>query len=464
MPKLTKELMNGNVKKRFERDAVYTNVSDVLIAINPFQKLDHVMGPHVTDAYHYTKSDDDIRRMAPHIYVLARRAFIGAIGLGREPPLNQSILISGESGAGKTESTKLCIRYLATMSNLIKSRTRGGAVDDQDDEEVVENKLVAANPLLEAFGNAKTLRNDNSSRFGKWLSLQFSHEGVIIGGRVRQYLLEESRVVFQLPMERNFNIFYQVCLGTDAGVPDDFTLLNKSGCTTINNVNDKDEYYILTDAMRALGVDIPTRQDIFSVIRSILWLGNVEYKAGAANATIDAKSAKAMKECADLLFESKGIETLTEILTLKAITVGKETTKSPRTLEAASALKDSICKALYGQLFVWAVLRLNVALAAPAESGNKKKKITIGILDIFGFETFAVNGFEQLCINYANEKLQKHFLSVMIQEEMKMYEREGLNVSSMTMSDNGACVDLLEKKPNGVFPLLADELKVLSAV
>lgn len=485
LPELSLPIILQTIKARFARNCIFTNVSEIVISVNPFQYLDNVLGEGIIRQFHVDKSQAEIASYPPHLYSLARAAFRGAVGAGPHPAKNQSVLISGESGAGKTEATKLCLRYFASMSatrgggavnnnnnsgnnnnnntsgnnNLgIPSDAKEGSVNT--DEDSLEHKLMNANPILEALGNAKTLRNDNSSRFGKWVSLQLNGKGMIVGGSITKYLLEESRVVNVGPGERNYHIFYQVCkkFGAD---PSKFRYL-ASSCVESADVDDTQDFETVMDALRSIGMVHEDRQTLCNTVWGILHLGDIKFdKTDGADSSLakDELSQKALKRAAEFLVGSVNEEAFSKLLLKQVVQAGHETVITPRTEEQARTTRDSIAKMLYARLFDYTVWKINGAIEL-AQASGQKVATSIGILDIFGFESFEINSFEQLCINYANEKLQLFFIDYLTTAELALYQAEGLDVGKMphTFTNNQPCVDLLEK-PNGVFSLIGDEVR-----
>lgn len=354
------------------------------------------------------------------------------------------------------------------------------AFEEMSSDDTIEEKLMNANVVLEALGNAKTCRNDNSSRFGKWTSLQLNSRGVIIGGQVTQYLLEESRVVAAGPGERNYHIFYQACSILDGYDPGQFNYLNRTGCLSVEGMCDRRSYGDLVDSFRSIGVSREDRNSIFEIIKGILHLGQLEFIEGDGEETKcrlkDTESiARSLEFAGCVLFgsgetdEARGAAgaALRHILSNQKMSMGRETLLVPRTPEQAMATRDSIAKLVYSKLFSYTVQRINDATraksrAADGDGGDRQESAsvaaTIGVLDIFGFEAFDVNSFEQLCINYANEKLQLFFINFLTKEELAVYAREDISVGQVDVASNQPCVQLLEQ-PGGVFSILNDEVK-----
>eukprot|EP00601_Ochromonadales_sp_CCMP2298_P023667 CAMPEP_0173273484 /NCGR_PEP_ID=MMETSP1143-20121109/1925_1 /TAXON_ID=483371 /ORGANISM="non described non described, Strain CCMP2298" /LENGTH=675 /DNA_ID=CAMNT_0014210219 /DNA_START=96 /DNA_END=2120 /DNA_ORIENTATION=- len=433
-----------HVRNRFCKQVIYTHVGSILVAVNPFQQLD-IYGPR------------DVRRAVqgnyPHVYVTAANAYAQL----QSNCKNQSVLISGESGAGKTETTKKVLAYLA---NVAPGTKRQGEVG-------MEDKILQSNPLLEALGNAKTLRNNNSSRFGKWMAVGFDAGFAIQGCQVTNYLLEKSRVVGQTQGERNYHIFYQLLSGADKETKkrlnlkdaSDYLYLNQSGCVAIEGVEDGKDFSEVLAAMKTLSFSAQMVESMLGVVGGILLLGNIIFAEGkdTDSSQVDVLSRETLKHCAQLL--GLNVDMFTYSLTEKKVQMGRGSIISI-TLSVAQAAenRDTVAKTLYSCLFDWVISKVNLTL-----EGSGVAPLNIGILDIFGFEVFDVNSFEQLCINYANEKLQFHFNQVIFNEESAMYAYEGVPTESVQFEDNGECVSLIEGKPYGLLALLEEECSLGNA-
>ena len=405
-----------NVRKRFQNDDIYTFIGTILVAVNPFKWMESLFDIDVINYYRFLSPGQKCR---PHLYSLANNAYKCLLDTKRD----QSIIISGESGAGKTEATKKCLQYFAEVA------TSSTAVDQ---------KLLAANPVLEAFGNAKTVRNDNSSRFGKWMEVQFDTQLTIFGCRIENYLLEKSRVVSQANNERNFHIFYQLCAGADdelrkeleLGSCEEYAYLNKS-CYTINGLDDKEEMVLLHDDMKAIGLSKDETQDMFRIVAAVLHLGNLKFAAhtnmdsGEDGSTVLSRTKSSLMAASRLL----GVDpdTLSLELCSRVRVFMKKEVRSSVLPSKASDSRDSLAKALYGHMFDWLVKRVNASMVA-----GGKVEGTIGVLDIFGFEIFPHNSFEQLCINFCNEKLQQHFNNYVFKMETQEYMREGIDFQDVS--------------------------------
>ncbi|GFR68421.1 myosin-Vb [Elysia marginata] len=428
-----------NLKVRFvEQNQIYTYCGIVLVAINPYEYLD-IYSNDIIQAY----SGQDMGAMDPHIFAVSEEAFKQMSRFDR----NQSIIVSGESGAGKTVSAKFAMRYFATVG--------GSQAETQ-----VERKVLASNPIMEAIGNAKTTRNDNSSRFGKYIELRFSKQHSIQGAHMRTYLLEKSRVVFQASEERNYHIFYQLCASEHLpefkdlylGSPDDFFYTSQGAAPEIRDVDDAEELTKTREAFTTLGFPEKDQMMVFRIISAILHFGNVHIKErDGESCEVPAKDESIKILCKLLAIEESQMRMW--LCTRKIQTVNETLTK-PLTESTASFARDALVKGIYSRLFDWIVTQINKAL----HSSSKSHKF-IGVLDIYGFETFKVNSFEQFCINYANEKLQQIFNMHVFKLEQEEYVREQIEWSFIDFYDNQPCIDLIESKL-GILDLLDEECKV----
>lgn len=382
-----------NLRVRFlESNHIYTYCGIVLVAINPYEQL-QIYGEEVIDAY----SGQNMGDMDPHIFAVAEEAYKQ---MARDER-NQSIIVSGESGAGKTVSAKYAMRYFATV---------GGSANDTN----VEEKVLASSPIMEAIGNAKTTRNDNSSRFGKYIQIGFSRQYNIIGANMRTYLLEKSRVVFQAEDERNYHIFYQLCASSslqefkDLGLcsAEDFTYTSLGENIFIEGVDDAEDFKKTREAFTLLGIKDSNQSGIFKIIASILHLGNIEIcsERDGDSCHISSNDLHLKHFCRLLGVELQQME---HWLCHRKLVTASETYVKSMSMKQATNARDALAKHIYARMFDWIVEHINKSLHT-----SSKQHSFIGVLDIYGFETFEVNSFEQFCINYANEKLQQQFNSV----------------------------------------------------
>jgi myosin-1 len=348
-------------------------------------------------------------QMPPHVFAIAESSYYN-MNAYKE---NQCVIISGESGAGKTEAAKRIMQYIANVS--------GGSNSSIQE---IKDMVLATNPLLESFGNAKTLRNNNSSRFGKYLSLQFNAQGEPVGADITNYLLEKTRVVGQIVNERNFHIFYQFTKGASKtyrdtfGVqePDKYLYTSKSKCFNVDGIDDLAEYKDTLNAMKIIGLSQAEQDEIFRMLAAILWTGNIQFREDKdGNAEVADESV--VNFLAYLLEVDPGL--VIQAITIRILTPRNgEVIESPANPAQALATRDALAMAIYNNLFDWIVERVNVSLKARGSTAN-----SIGILDIYGFEIFEKNSFEQLCINYVNEKLQQIFIQLTLKAEQEECSR-----------------------------------------
>jgi len=371
---------------------------------------------------------------------------------------NQTVVVSGESGAGKTVSAKYIMRYFATRESPDQpSKKRGSDLMSETEEQI-----LATNPIMEAFGNAKTTRNDNSSRFGKYIEIMFDKQTNIIGAKIRTYLLERSRLVFQPLKERNYHVFYQLVAGASEKerqelelLPvEQFDYLNQGGSPTVDGVDDKAEFEALKKALLVIGVDDSQQSEIFKLLAALLHLGNVKIGASRTDSTLSASEPSLAKASAILGVDP--VEFAKWTVKKQLITRGEKIT-SNLTQQQATVVRDSVAKFVYSSLFDWLVESINFALAT--EEVLSQVKSFIGVLDIYGFEHFAKNSFEQFCINYANEKLQQEFNAHVFKLEQEEYLKEQIDWTFIDFSDNQPCIDLIEGKL-GILSLLDEESRL----
>ncbi|KAI9741079.1 MAG: class II myosin [Cirrosporium novae-zelandiae] len=447
--KISNEAINENLKKRFENAEIYTYIGHVLVSVNPFRDLG-IYTDKVLDSYR----GKNRLEMPPHVFAVAESSYYNMNAYKD----NQCVIISGESGAGKTEAAKQIMQYIASVSG-------GGNTSIQQTKDMV----LATNPLLESFGNAKTLRNNNSSRFGKYLELQFNAQGEPVGANITNYLLEKSRVVGQIMNERNFHIFYQFTKGASQnyrdhqlieaetfGVqqPQSYLYTSRSKCFDVQGMDDVADFQETLNAMKVIGIPQAEQDNIFRMLAAILWLGNVQFaEDDSGNATITDQS---VVDFVAYLLEVDNAH-VNKALTIRIVETSRGMRRgsiyeSPLNPAQAMAVRDALAKAIYFNLFDWIVARVNVSLQHTGAISN-----SIGILDIYGFEIFERNSFEQLCINYVNEKLQQIFIQLTLKTEQEEYAREQIQWTPINYFDNKVVCELIEeKRPPGVFAALND--------
>lgn len=427
-----------NLRSRYDINEIYTYTGNILIAVNPFRKLPHLYDSFMMEQY----KGAALGELSPHPFAIADAAYRLMMNEG----ISQSILVSGESGAGKTESTKLLMRYLAYMGGRAAAEGRS-----------VEQQVLESNPVLEAFGNAKTVRNNNSSRFGKFVEIQFDQNGRISGAAIRTYLLERSRVCQVSDPERNYHCFYMLCAAPSEvvqkyklGNPRMFHYLNQSNCIELEAMDDGKEYHATRRAMDVVGISSDEQDAIFRVVAAVLHLGNIEFIKGKeidSSQPKDEKSLFHLNTAAELFMcDPKALE---DSLCKREIVTRDETITKSLDPESAVLSRDALAKIVYSRLFDWIVDKINNSIGQDPDS-----KFKIGVLDIYGFESFKTNSFEQFCINLTNEKLQQHFNQHVFKMEQEEYEKEQINWSYIEFIDNQDVLDLIEKKPGGIISLL----------
>uniref|UniRef100_A0A3B3I923 Myosin motor domain-containing protein n=1 Tax=Oryzias latipes TaxID=8090 RepID=A0A3B3I923_ORYLA len=403
-----------NLLLRHKRGLIYTFVGSVLVAVNPYQEFPIYTAEQL---YHGRK----LGELPPHIFAIAESCYFNM----RRNLRSQCCIISGESGAGKTESTKLILQYLTAISGKLSLQE-------------IEKQILESNPILEAFGNSKTIRNDNSSRFGKYLEIFFNKNGVIEGARIEQYLLEKSRVCHQVrqlhPSKSQLlsPLSEAVVLFQCKPIKPQVIHLQMQGR------DDAKDFDRIRSALKILTFSENQFQDILKLLAAMLHLGNVTFD-GECSQTAWIKS------------------TLEKSLTQRSIEANKERVTKPLSSQQAAACRDAVVKAIFNKLFKWIVENINNVIYKRLANNPKSSYLSIGLLDIFGFENFEVNSFEQLCINYANEKLQQFFVGHIFKLEQEEYMKEGIVWNNIKFSDNQNVLDLLADKPCNVFALIDEE-------
>ncbi|XP_050177073.1 unconventional myosin-IXb isoform X8 [Myiozetetes cayanensis] len=443
LPNLTETTLLENLKCRFLKHRIYTYAGSILIAINPFKFLP-IYNPKYVKMY----ENHQLGKLEPHIFAIADVAYHTML----KKHVNQCIVISGESGSGKTQSTNFLIHCLTALSQ--KGYASG-----------VERTILGAGPVLEAFGNAKTAHNNNSSRFGKFIQVNYLENGIVRGAVVEKYLLEKSRLVSQEKDERNYHVFYYLLLGVNEEErkefhlkqPEDYFYLNQHNLKIEDGEDLRHEFERLKQAMEMVGFLSATKKQIFSILSAILYLGNVTYKKKATGRDegLDVGPPEVLDILSQLLKVKR--EILVEVLTKRKTVTANDKLILPYSLNEAITARDSMAKSLYSALFDWIVLRINHALLNKKDMEESVTCLSIGVLDIFGFEDFETNSFEQFCINYANEQLQYYFNQHIFKLEQEEYKSEGITWHNIDYTDNVACIHLISKKPTGLFYLLDEE-------
>ncbi|XP_032708890.1 unconventional myosin-VIIa [Lontra canadensis] len=432
-----------NLLIRYRDHLIYTYTGSILVAVNPYQLLSIYSPEHIRQ---YTNKK--IGEMPPHIFAIADNCYFNMKRNSRD----QCCIISGESGAGKTESTKLILQFLAAISGQ---------------HSWIEQQVLEATPILEAFGNAKTIRNDNSSRFGKYIDIHFNKRGAIEGAKIEQYLLEKSRVCRQAPDERNYHVFYCMLEGMSAdqkkklglGQATDYNYLAMGNCITCEGREDSQEYANIRSAMKVLMFTDTENWEISKLLAVILHLGNLQYEARTFE-NLDACEvlfSLSLATAASLLEVNP--PALMNCLTSRTLITRGETVSTPLSREQALDVRDAFVKGIYGRLFVWIVDKINAAIYKPPSQEVKSSRRSIGLLDIFGFENFAVNSFEQLCINFANEHLQQFFVRHVFKLEQEEYDLESIDWLHIEFTDNQDALDMIANKPMNIISLIDEESK-----
>ncbi|KAH8375739.1 hypothetical protein KR093_008372, partial [Drosophila rubida] len=428
-----------NLLIRYKENLIYTYTGSILVAVNPYQILPIYTGDQIK-----LYKERKIGELPPHIFAIGDNAYAHM----KRYRQDQCIVISGESGAGKTESTKLILQYLAAISGK---------------HSWIEQQILEANPILEAFGNAKTIRNDNSSRFGKYIDIHFSANGVIEGAKIEQYLLEKSRIVSQNHSERNYHVFYCILAGLssdeksrlDLGVASDYKYLTGGNSITCEGRDDAAEFSDIRSAMKVLLFSDQEIWEIIKLLAALLHCGNIKYKATVVD-NLDATEIPEhinVERVAGLL--GLPIQPLIDALTRRTLFAHGETVISTLSRDQSVDVRDAFVKGIYGRLFVHIVRKINTAIFKPRATSRN----AIGVLDIFGFENFDQNSFEQFCINYANENLQQFFVQHIFKLEQEEYNHEAINWQHIEFVDNQDALDLIAIKQLNIMALIDEEAR-----
>ncbi|XP_076836298.1 unconventional myosin-VIIa [Brachyhypopomus gauderio] len=432
-----------NLFVRYNEKEIYTYTGSILVAVNPYQLLPIYTADHIRL---YTRKK--IGEMPPHIFSIADNCYYNMQRNQKDP----CCIISGESGAGKTESTKLILQFLAAVSGQ---------------HSWIEQQVLEANPILEAFGNAKTVRNDNSSRFGKYIDIYFNQRGAIEGAKIEQYLLEKSRVCRQAPHERNYHIFYCMLDGMIAdqkkklglGLASDYTYLTMGRCTMCDGRNDMKEYSSILSAMKVLMFTDTENWEIFKLLAAILHMGNMCFEPRMFK-NLDAcmvGSTPALATAAALLEVDP--QAVMMCLTSRTLITRGESVSMPLSVDQGLDVRDAFVKGIYGRMFVWIVDKINAAICRVLSTEDRVNCRSIGLLDIFGFENFTINSFEQLCINFANENLQQFFVQHVFKLEQQEYNLENIIWQHLNFTDNQDALDMIANKPMNIISLIDEESK-----
>ncbi|KAJ7654816.1 P-loop containing nucleoside triphosphate hydrolase protein [Mycena rosella] len=439
---ISNESINDNLQKRWTNAEIYTYIGSVLISVNPFRDL----GIYTEETLQRYRGKNRLE-VPPHVFSIAETSYYNMNAYHE----NQCVIISGESGAGKTEAAKRIMQYIAAVS---------GGQDSSIQE--IKDMVLATNPLLESFGCAKTLRNNNSSRHGKYLEIMFNTHGEPVGAQITNYLLEKGRVVGQIENERDFHIFYQFTKGATSeqremfGLqgPEAYIYTSQSNCLDVSDIDDIEDYQETIKAMQVIGLSADEQSEIWRMLAIILWLGNVQFTE-----MDDGNSAIADAGVTDFVgyLMEADVALVQKVLTSKIVETQRGGRRGsvydvPLNPAQASSARDALAKAIYNNLFEWIVSRVNVSMKPRSASAQ-----VIGILDIFGFEIFEDNSFEQLCINYVNEKLQQIFIELTLKTEQEEYVREQIKWTPIKYFNNKIVCDLIEeRRPPGIFAALND--------
>jgi myosin heavy subunit len=431
------------LNQRYFKDIIYTNIGAICVAFNPFKFTipwykDDVMGQ-------YLEEDYPIRKNKPHSWAVAHNTYYELIDRKQD----QCILVSGESGAGKTEAVKIVMKYLSAIS------VKYSPPASQQQTAAVGKKLLQASPILEGFGNAKTVRNDNSSRFGKFMKVQFSGS-TLVGAFTIKYLLEKSRIVTCGPGERCYHSFYYICASKDYSKYKVFNNaaqykgLNAGKCISVEGVDDGADFNEVLEAFKDVGITDEEKEEIWKTVGGVLNLLSVEFKPahGGDGSEIDSSSLPLVQAACDLWgieFDRLKVELIETTREIK----GELVTKRHNTTIAIDT-RDSLVKAVYDELFDSMVQKLNAQASVDTFSNF------IGLLDIFGFEDFKVNSFEQICINLANETLQHHYNTYIFNKDIEECKAEGVDTTVIQFPDNTPCLKLITDKL-GIIALLDEE-------
>ncbi|XP_055639147.1 unconventional myosin ID [Toxorhynchites rutilus septentrionalis] len=434
---VTMENFMDNLKRRFQSGKIYTYIGEVCISMNPYREM-NIYGPEQVIRYKGREQFEN----TPHIFAIADAAY----RVHKQRNHDTCIMISGESGAGKTEASKIIMKYIAAVTNQ----------GNQNEIERVKNVLIQSNAILECFGNAKTNRNDNSSRFGKYMDIEFDYKGDPVGGVITNYLLEKSRVIQQQSGERNFHCFYQLLRGaTDAELkqlqlsrdPSHYHYTNQG---SVEVLSEKADYRITSTGLKTLGFSNDELSMVWRTVAAVLHLGNIDFKTQDEQIQIAVR--KPLSTASQLLQVTE--EEMMRSLSERVIAAKGEIMTKAHDTNQAEFGRDALAKAIYDRLFTWIIQRINKAIVVPGGNTQKRYNRVIGVLDIYGFEIFDRNSFEQFCINYCNEKLQQLFIELVLKQEQEEYRREGIEWTNVEYFNNQIICELVEQQHKGVISIM----------